>query len=210
MHLLKNKYKKINKNIRWIRNNKGICSIIVGVMMFPILVGCIYSLPLPQFVAVDSGDLLSYYGVVFGIVSSFVIYRLEINKKEKERETELKPVFVVDVTLLDEENGIFAVRIVNQTQKGLFYLNLYDEFVSSEVRKRYEFKVTYLKSVNELENIEIDYNITMDPDIIDTDGYPKYIQLICDDSYRNAWNCCYYKINEGDKTYYYPREIELI
>lgn len=210
MHLLKNKYKRKNKNIRWIRNNKGICSIIVGVMMFPVLVGWIYSLPLPQFVAVDSGDLLSYYGVVFGIVSSFVIYRLELNKKEKERETELKPVFVVDVTLFDEKNGIFIVRIVNQTQKGLYFLNLYDEFVSSEVRKHYEFKVTYLKYDEELENLEIDYNITMDSDIIDADGYPKYIQLICDDSSRNAWNCYYCKIKDGDKTYYYPREIELI
>lgn len=50
----------------------------------------------------------------------------------------------------------------------------------------------------------------MDSDIIDTDGYPKYIQLLCDDKDGNAWNGCYYKVKDCDKIYYYPRDFEII
>ena len=50
----------------------------------------------------------------------------------------------------------------------------------------------------------------MDPDIIDRDGYPRYVQLICDDKEGNAWDCCYHKVKDCDKIYYYPRDFEII
>ena len=50
----------------------------------------------------------------------------------------------------------------------------------------------------------------MDSDIIDSDSYPKYIQLLCNDKDGNTWNCCYYKVKDCDKIYYYPRDFEII
>lgn len=51
----------------------------------------------------------------------------------------------------------------------------------------------------------------MDDAIIDkTDGYPKYMQLLCDDVDKNEWKCEYIKIRDGRKICYYPDMIEII
>ena len=89
----------------------------------------IYALPLPQIVAVESGDLLAYYGTTFGIIGSFITYRYETNKNKKEKIKELQPTFVVSVELVNEEANVFSVDIINLSQKTLtffiFMINLY-------------------------------------------------------------------------------------
>ena len=50
----------------------------------------------------------------------------------------------------------------------------------------------------------------MDSEILDKDGFPQYVQLLCDDIDGNSWNCCYYKVKDCDKVYYYPRDFEII
>ncbi|MCR4615692.1 MAG: hypothetical protein K5756_06040 [Clostridiales bacterium] len=51
---------------------------------------------------------------------------------------------------------------------------------------------------------------TMDSEILDSDGFPKYVQLLCDDSDGNAWSCCYNKLHDCNNIYYYPGDIEII
>ena len=92
----------------------------------------------------------------------------------------------------------------------LSYLSLYDEFITTIVQNNHTFQVTYNKTTEECEAIKPQFNITMDDRIIDSDGYPKYVQLICNDKEGNAWNCCYYKVKDCDKMYYYPRDFEII
>lgn len=193
----------------WIRNNSMII-ILFGVMIFPIIVGVFYALPLPQIIAIGSGDFLAYYGTIFGIIGSFVTYRYEVNKDKKERNNELKPIFVVEVSMENEYTGLFDIKITNLVEQPLSFFYLYDEFVSSAIQKKNEFKVTFCKSIEEIEEIEPDYNITMDRDIIDSDGYPRYVQILCDDRDGNIWNCCYNKVKDCDKVYYYPRNFEII
>ena len=76
-----------NKKIfrKYLKRNKYFVGLFVVLFMFPIIVGLIYAIPIPQFVAVDSGDLLAYYGTTFGIIGSFITYRHELNKSKKER-----------------------------------------------------------------------------------------------------------------------------
>lgn len=195
---------------KFFKRNKGLVWILVVLFFFPIIIGLIYALPLPQVVAVESGDLLAYYGTAFGILGSFVTYRYEVNKSKKERIRELKPAFVVEVKRTDTEHNEFNIEIINRSQQTLSFLHLYDEFISTIVEEHYSFKITYNKSILETEEIKPDYNITMDPDIIDTDGFPEYVQLLCDDCEGNAWNCCYYKVKDCDNVYYYPRDFEII
>lgn len=195
---------------KFFKQNKSLFWILVILFFFPIVIGLIYALPLPQVVAVESGDLLAYYGTAFGILGSFATYRYEVNKNKKEKIKELKPVFIVDVKRTDTENNVFNVDIVNRSQQTLSFLHLYDEFVSALFEGHYSFKVTYNKTIEEVEDLKPDYNITMDSEIIDADGFPKYVQLLCDDSEGNAWNCCYYKIKDCNKVYYYPRDFEII
>lgn len=201
------RFQKIKK---WYKKYKLLFYILLALIVFPLIVGGLYALPLPQIINVDSGALLAYYGTAFGILGSFVIYRGEINKKKGERNQELKPIFYVEAILIDNDLGLFRIDIKNHSENPLTYLYFYDEFVSTLAKKEYSFNVVFNKSFEKKENDKVQFNITMDPDIIDSDGYPKYIQLICDDKDGNAWNSCYYKVNDCGKIFFYPREIEII
>ena len=70
--------------------------------------------------------------------------------------------------------------------------------------------MTYNNAEEQAEMTINRFNITMDPDIIDSDGYPKYVQIQCEDKDSNSWNCCYYKIKNCEKVYYYPRDFEIL
>ena len=201
-----------NKKIfrKYHKRNKYFVGLFVVLFMFPIIVGLIYAIPIPQFVAVDSGDLLAYYGTTFGIIGSFITYRHELNKSKKERINELKPAFIVDVKKIKKEEDIFNIEIINRSQQTVTFLHFYDEFISTIINDKYSFKTTFNKTIKEAEGINPDYNITMDSEILDNDGFPKYVQLLCDDSDGNSWNCCYYKVKDCDKVYYYPRDFEII
>lgn len=201
-----------NKRIfkKYLKRNKHLVGLFVALFIFPIIIGLIYAIPIPQIVAVDSGDLLAYYGTTFGIIGSFITYRHELNKSKKERIKELKPSFVVEVKKVSKEDSIFDIDIINRSQQTVTFLHFYDEFISTIINDKYSFKTTFNKTIEEAEGINPDYNITMDSEILDNDGYPKYVQLLCDDSDGNSWNCCYYKVKDCDKVYYYPRDFEII
>ena len=196
--------------VRFLKNNKCLILLFVALFLFPIIIGGFYALPLPQFIAVELGDLLAYYATAFGIIGSFITYRHETNKSKKEKIKEIKPTFVVEVDKVDEESDVFRVNIINRSQQAVTFLHFYDEFISTVVSDKYSLKTTFNKSIEEIESIDIDHNITMDSEIIDADGFPKYVQLLCDDCDGNSWNCCYYKVKDCDKTYYYPRDFEII
>lgn len=203
--------KKRNVKIkRWYKSNKKTFWLLCVLFIFPLIIGVIYAFPLPRIIALNSGDLLAYYGTAFGIIGMFITYRNEVKKEKKERTQELKPVFTVEVTLLDKISDLFKIDIHNHSEQPLSHLYFYDEFVATMAQKKYSFQVTYSKAIEEIEAIKPQFNITMDSDIIDSDGYPKYIQLLCDDKDGNAWNCCYYKVKDCDKIYYYPRDFEII
>lgn len=198
--------KRFIKNI--IKKNKNVKWIVIVLLAFPIVVGGIYALPLPQVIAVEPGDLLSYYGTAFGILGSFIIYRLEVNKQRKEKLKELRPSFVVSVE--KDDSGKFTVNIINHSQSRLFYLYYYDEFVSPEIKEKYSFTTAYNCIKSKEEELKTDYNITMDKGIIDEDGYPKYVNLICDDCEGNTWNCCYNKVRDCNNVIYYPEAPEIV
>ena len=47
-------------------------------------------------------------------------------------------------------------------------------------------------------------NIAIDSEILDRDGYPKYIQIACDDNEGNIWVCEFEKHKIGSETVYRP------
>ncbi len=193
----------------WFRRHQIKFGIFV-MLLFPIVIGGIYAIPLPQIIAIDSGDLIAYYGAAFGILGSFAYYRIEKAHKEKERNKELTPVFSVIVERNEDDLRIFKISIQKISDSPLMYMHLYDEFVSASIEKNRSFNITYCRTIEELESIKPDYNITMDDAIIDADGYPKYVQILCDDIEGNSWNCCYYKIKDCNRYYYYPRDLEIL
>jgi len=195
---------------RFLYRHKVLLTVVCIMFVFPLVVGGIYAIPCRQIIAIDSGDLLGYYATVFGILGSFITYRHEIRENRKEREKDLKPIFLVEVDRIENENYVFKVDITNYTTQTLSFFQLYDEFVSTIVQNKYSFKITYNKTIEETNLINPDYNITTDPEIMDSTGYPKYIQIICNDKDGNTWSCCYYKINDCNRIYYYPRDFEVL
>jgi len=191
------------------RKNKIVIIIVAIVLIFPLLVGAIYALPLPQVIAVESGDLLAYYGTSMGILGSFITYQSERKKADKERAQKMKPIFAVEVCKSQDEQGLFDISITKLSEKPLSYMYLYDEFVSAAVSNKCVFKVMFCQiDANKIQ--DLDFNVTMDPEIMDNDDYPKYVQILCEDADGNTWNCCYYKVKNGNQIYYYPRDIEML
>lgn len=179
------------------------------ILVFPLIVGFLYFLPLPQIIAVDSGDLLAYYGTAFGIYLSFVTYSHEKKKEEKKRNKEIRPLLTVNVKQDDNNERVFIIKINNFSKNAITYFDLYDEHVSELFSKEKEIRVSYNQSVNDIDELNIDYNITCDSEIIDKDELPKYVQIICRDIDGNLWNCCFHRVKNGDNDYYYPDEFVI-
>ena len=177
--------------------------------LFPIIVGLVYALPFPQVIKVESGDLLGYYATTFGILGSFYTYRQEKRKSHIEHLRELRPCLIVEITEPDK-NGVFSLSINNHSHNVLTNFYLYDAFLSSTIKKgKNTYTVTYNKTSEEANALAPQFNIVMDDDIIDPDGYPRYVQILCDDSDGNTWDCWYQKIDDCGKIYYYPQNIYI-
>ena len=184
------------------------------VFIFPLIIGGIYALPFPQVIAIESGDLITYYGTLFGIIGSFLIYYFESQKKKKERTNDIKPQFILKVNKYDE---MFKINIVNKSKNVISYLYLYDEFITATLKKECSLIASYNKTVEDSKkikdngsfNVNFYYNFS-EPDILDKDGFPKYVSLLCDDIDGNTWRCCYIKINDSGEIYYYPNDFEMM
>ena len=177
-------------------------------LLFPCVIAGIYKLSGVSEI-LKPGDLLSYYGMVFGISGPLLLYRLEQKNAEKKRKTELKPSFVVDVTKLSNED-VFSIFIKQCSTGRLSHFGLYDEYVVADSKKEYTLRVTYFQPTERVKALQPDFNMAADDDIMGKDGFPKYVQILCDDVEGNTWNCCYDRIYNGEQAYYYPSEIEIL
>ena len=193
------------KNIRrWFKKHKLNISLFVLILLFPFVVALILKIPFLMRIDLKISDCLVFYGASLGIFSTFLTYQYKKKKEHEERQLEIKPI--VSVQLQKNNENLFQITIYNHSKSRLSYLYLYDEFVSEEFKNKQSLIVTYLNP-----SATSGYNITMDYDIMDIDGYPKYIQILCEDIDKNTWDLCFYKTPNGNNTYhYYLRDIEQI
>ncbi len=209
---VKHEMRWIKKAKRW--NEKYQIDWFLFIFIFPLIIGAIYALPLPQIIAIDSGDLLAFYGTAFGIFKSFQLFYLERKKEEKERNRELKPHLLIKIDSI-KQTPLFDVYVENKGEHALTDCYMYDEYVSKCMDKncKCHFIVSFNQTIEKFHELksgstENIYNITMDNDIM-KDGYPKYIYFICDDIDGNEWYCSYIRIQNGKDFYYYPEEIKI-
>ena len=194
----------MQKNIiRFLKRNFSII-IFLSIILFPLLLGLIFLIPIIKLLPLSASDCLLYYGASLGILASFTTYRHEIKKEQIQRTTEVKPIINIEVE--KGEGNTFKITINNHSPSILSYLYIYDEFISVEFSKKHSIIVSYFHDIG-----NIGHNITMDSEILDIDGYPKYVQILCEDIDQNNWNLCYYKVVVGEGKYmYYLRDIEII
>ena len=205
---------RTKNKLKTIANKRKFFLIGSVIFIFPVVAGVIYNIPIVKKLNIETGALLGFYGTAFGIIGSFITYRNEIKKEKKRRNKELKPIFFVEIKKSNKHSDIFNLKIIKQSEDNLSYFYLYDEFISVIMKKECIIDLSFNKTDDEVEKLKTEnnfYNITMDPDIIDNkDNFPKYIQIICDDIDGNSWNCCFNKVNDCGKIFYFPDEWEIL
>ena len=205
------------KKKKCIRNFKEITpfKLFIAILLFPLIVGAIYRLPLPQIICVEAGDLLSFYSVSLGIFSSWLIYWENKKKSEDERYEENRPDFLINVKQATDEPKIFTIKISNQKNTVAKYVYLYGEYVSEQIGKEAKITKTVafemtVEELNELKETREIIGICGDDMLDEKDGYPKDVQISCCDKEGNIWGCVYRKINDCGNIYYYPASDSII
>lgn len=204
--MIKQRIKKIKT---FFRKHKRIIGIIIVIIFFPVGIGLIYNIPCRQIVAVEVGDLLAFYGTSFGIFFSFLTYREEKKKERNARENELRPKLLIEVKRLTSSSQ-FNIKIKKLSDSPLQHIYLYTEYVLTELYKENNLKVLYCQTVEEADKYKKQKLIYIFEDILDNDGYPKYIHIMCDDIEGNCWDCCYDKINDCGNIYYHLGDIGIL
>lgn len=192
-----NKEKTKKKHFLNRQSRRILCAILL-IILFPLVIGLIYALPFPQIVNVDSGDLLTFYGTSLGIVSSFILYRLEKrddNKKEREKRLrEIKPRICLSVEKSDDTTKPFKINLKN-IGKAIFS-HIYIEGI-----------YTGHDSINKFETISRNVEL---PETELKDGLPKEITINCIDIDNNCWCFIFILIDDAGKKYYTLCECEIV
>lgn len=200
---MKKKTPVIRKNGRFIRKYWW-----VFILLFPLLVIAICSIPYLQKFPFNSGELLTYYGVVFGIFASYYKYSEDRKKADREKRVQQTPAFSVALERMQENDRLFRISIVLIKNVIIRDIYLYDEFLCTSLPKDQCIQKSIGFSLTRKEEQKIqtpfDLNITMDSEILDADGYPKYIQIVCDDLEGNSWVCDFNKVISSNQVLYHP------
>lgn len=176
------------------------------ILVFPLVVGVLYRLPLPQIIALEPGELLAYYAVVFGLLGSYFKYAEDKKVEKREREKNAMPVLDVELMKRPDCPMLFDIRIRSLKESPLCDVYLYDELVCGYLTEKTKLSVSVAFGLNKTEEEELrpDRNITMDGGILDEDGYPKYIQIACDDTEGTVWVCEFDKYKTENEIVYRP------
>ena len=184
--------------------NKYKVYIIIGciLLLFPVGIAFLHKYIICKFLDIKVGDLLGFYGVAMGIFSSYVTYSSKQYKKKLERENEMRPKILIEMQKLPESENVFDLTIHNQSKRNLSCLYLYDEYISQVIPKEKKLKIAYNANSEEMSDLNIDGNITIDSNILGKHGYPTYVQIMCNDEDGNLWSIDFESIAEGEKVYY--------
>lgn len=189
--------RKFFRRLKSDNNLKLLCAILV----FPLIIGIIYSLPCKQIIAIDSGNLLSFYGTALGISASYYMY-IDTKRKEKQKEI-IRKTPKLHIAVDKVNANVFKIGVYNLVETCIMDIYLYNENADEDLDDGKTFEVAFNLSIDEEKRIKPQYNITDYEDIIDRDGYPKFVQIGCCDEDGNRWGLTYDKwVRDNDIVYY--------
>ena len=193
--------RKIKKFFKRICVNKVAFAIFLFIL--PLIIDLIYHVPI-EFFFISESDLLQFYGVTFGIFASYVTYSYEKEKSRKSRDSELKPCMAVKLIPCEGDN--FEISISNVNDVVITDLFLFDELIDNVLQSQKKYKVNF-NPENKNSNI-LDFS-NYDKDLVDTDGYPKYILISSCDAEDRMWQSEYLKHSNGKEKTYILKDIYL-
>lgn len=209
--------KKLSKIKITNRRTKNYFKVLIAIIVFPLFVGWIYTWPFSQIIDVDCGDLLSFYGTAAGILSSVWIYLDEKARQKKEKESLRRPNLYVTLDK-DISKDKFTLTIHNLSDCPVRNTYLYEKYLfdilsgNGKMSKNIEIIDSRNKTSSDRSaDVIIDIKSDVFNDFeMDNKGYPKFIDLYCEDSDGEFWLCVYKHMSEKENSFYSLYSIELI
>ena len=153
------------------------------------------------------GDVLSYYGVYFGVVVSYVTYRFEKERKDRLHMQEIRPK--IELSVVESiAKGAFTLSIDNCGLHPLKQVYFEGDFLCTRIEK--SFKVNIIFSIETKDELLFDneYPVIFIPQ--DDGGFPSNLLLNCDDSDNNTWAFEFKKQPYSEQSYYSLTDYYII
>lgn len=159
--------KKLKREIEY---QKTAIFILIIFLLFPIIIGLIYKIPV-TFVDIEIGDLLSFYAVTLGLFSTYLIHRKSEEKEALIKQEYLRPRLELTIEL---DNNTFQLKfyIFNTTEND--YVINYIECDNGE----YENEKRYYLNAKTQKQLTIN---TKDK------NYPESVVIGIKDENRHEW-----------------------
>lgn len=171
-------FNKVKRNFKWYKTP---IFLFAAIILFPIVIGLIYKIPI-CFIDIEIGDLLSFYAVALGLFATYLTYRENENKKCLERQEALRPKIEFSLDL-DNEEIESKVWIYNSTDNDYVIVYIGHDYYEDE-RKRYLNAKCHLDfAINSWDEVA-----------------PKHVQIGVKDADGNEW-AVGFEYQEGSKKY---------
>lgn len=171
----------------------------------PLLIGWVYSWPLPQVIAIDSASLITYYGVVFGLMGSLWMYFDEKRRREIERSEKSVPDLFLSVK---KEKKVICAKIENAGNATVTELFVYDinTHISLLPKESRELLLSFERNPEVGKALAIWGFDDLD---LDEQGFPRYVQVCLTDSIDRGWSLIFERTGLSASPQYPLVSIEL-
>ncbi|MDY2791731.1 MAG: hypothetical protein SOT76_03200 [Eubacteriales bacterium] len=208
------KNKRKSRKCLWVKKlwtkYRTVIVITMIVLLFPLVIGAIYMIPIPRLIALDARDLLSFYGTALGLLGTYIVYTEGKKKEQYEKNEKLRPRIAVGLKLVDTDEGVFELTVYNNTELPLRSVFLYDIYATVDLGEKEKFYLAFDDARNKEYNGSRMFNVEVGDREIDEDGYPRYIQIFCNDAENRMWECLFDLRSLSGEKYYCLRTVELM
>ena len=139
----------------------------------------------PDFFEGYTGSLLSYYGVFGGLIVSIWTYQDGKEREEKRRRNNLKPRFAIEVSKIENAEGLYTLSVINCGNFPLREVTLNGDAVLKCVEKKGSFNIDCRYDQEEPYHFgNNNKTVHIEPD---DKGFPSLIEICCNDEEGNIW-----------------------
>lgn len=114
------------------RKNRRTIFIAIFLIIFPIILGLIYKIPI-HFIDVEIGELLSFYGVALGLFVTYITYIEDKRQKDKEKQSALRPQIEL-ILELDNDEFCMNMQLQNRTNNDYSIRYIGHDYYEKDVK----------------------------------------------------------------------------